>query len=221
MNFLELCKAVRSRVGLQGSGPASVTSATTAELDIINSVSDAWIDIQNFRREWRWMRGTQTFSLVVGTTDYELSDIFSPGYLFKNWRKDSCYAYINGKYTLLRYIDYDNFIYIHKNDTENSVVHSFSVRPWDHALIFNSPADTYSITIDYQKAPQVLEANTDTPSMDSYFHLLIVYSAVEKYSVIINSPSIFSQYSQQYVTMLGQLMRDQLGKKSEMIRGIA
>jgi len=220
MTFLELVRAVRSRVGMQGSGPTGVTTATTAEMDLVNAVSDAWIDLQLFRNEeWRWMRNTTSFNMVAGTNTYTESTIFPVNSRLSYWRKDTCYAMVNGKKIPVYPIEYDTFIYRTNNDTSTRYPYIFTVRPWDNALLFNTPNDTYTIYIDYQKTPQQLVANGDIPELPTRFHLAIVYAAVEKYDAIIGTTS-YDQYAQQHAIILGQIMRNQLDKKTVITRGI-
>lgn len=222
MTFLELVNEVRSGVGMQGTGPASVTSATQAEMDIINAVRNAWIDIQNMRTEWLWMRETADFFLTVGQDTYTLPQIFGPSYRFRHWHKKTMYMTINGLKTPVLPIDYDNFIYKTRNDTVAKPSRFYTIRRADNALIFSIPDSNYTVQIDYFKSPQRLVENTDIPEMPEHFHLMIVYAAIEKYSAsVISVRSIYDQFSQQYVEMKGQLMREQLEKKKVITRGIA
>jgi hypothetical protein len=56
--------------------------------------------------------------------------------------------------------------------------------------------------------------------MPAHFHLLIVYAALEKYSVSIGAPEVYQKYAYDYVKLLGSLMRDQLPKKALSVEGI-
>ncbi len=221
MIFLDLVKNLRSRVGMQGTGPASVTSASTAEMDLVNSTVDAWIDIQNFREEWKWMRSSASFSTIASKNTYTLTDIFGPTNRLKKWLVDTAYVTSNsGQKTVLNYLPYDQFIYRNLNQTTPGRVSYFTVIPWDNKVMTDLPDGIYTIELDYQKTPQILANNVDVPELPISFHNLILYGAVQKYSVVIMSPEIYSQYSNQYDIMMGQLMRSQLPKKSIIVRGI-
>lgn len=219
MTFLELVKGVRSRVGMQGTGPASVLTASTAEMDLVTSVYDAWVDIQNFRDDWRWMRGTTSFLLAPPKEEYILSDIFGPNNRFKTWRKDTCRIVENGKKKYLIYLEYDKYIAKYLNSDKIAKPTYYTIRPWDNALMFNNPKAAYTITIDYQKSPQLLANNEDVPELPVSFHLLIVYAAVEKYDTVVISNTSYDQYALQHMLMLGQLMRNQLPKKVVRLNG--
>ena len=220
MKFLELVQYVRSRVGMQGTGPASVTSATTAEMDLVNAVSDAWIDIQNFREDWRWMRSVVTFDTVVGTANYPKATIFPPGFRHKRWLTNTAYINVSGSKRRLWYLEYDAFIEYTLNSTENTEPSYFTIVPSDSSILIEKPKDIYSITIGYQKSPQILINNADIPELPESFHLLIVYEAVDKYGVVSFSPELQGKYSNQYDVMLGQLLRNQLPSKTLKVRGI-
>ena len=227
MNYLELVRGLRGRVGMQGSGPSSVDSATGAEQDLVNCVRDAWIDIQNYERPtkkatWKWMRARQTFSTTALTNTYELSDIFVGTYRFRKWLPHTAYISVSGTYKPMSYYpDSDYFRYLTINQSTGSVPYRFSSRASDYAILIDMPDDAYTIVIDYQKSPQLLSSNTDTPEMPEEFHNLILYKAIEKYSVIAGDPEMYQHYSKDYAEQWGNLCRNQLESAKILIRGIA
>lgn len=221
MNYLELAQEVRQGVGMQGSGPSSIVGATPAEQDIIKSVRDAWVDIQNYRKNWMWMRTTQTFSLTLGDTTYSLLTIFGPGNRFKNWIKDTMYAQVSGQWKRIRFVEYDTFVDRYINSTKTGPPEAYTIVPWNNYLMFNTPDGEYDIRLDYYKSPQMLESASDEPEFPEYYHLLIKYLAIAKYSTIVIMPEIQSENFQNYAVMMGQLLRDQIMKKSVQMRGIA
>ncbi len=221
MNFLEIVKGVRGRVGMQGTGPASVLTATSAEMDLVNSVHDAWVDIQNFRDEWRWMRGEANFSTVISKLEYSVDEIFGTvdAARFKNWRKYPVYAYKDGQWGYVRFLEYDTFINRYLNNEQESYPSFYTIRTWDNALIFNTPDKAYPIRIGYQKGPQLLTQNSDTPELPVSYHSHILYLAVERYETIVISNTSLSYYEQLNDFCTGQLMRGQLDKKRIRLEG--
>lgn len=213
MTYIELARAVRARMGLQGSGPSSIETTSPIEQQIVQAVSDAWGDIQRLRDDWRWMRGTHSFYTAVGTTAYTLGTIFPPGYRFRKFRKGSFYIEVNSQKTPLYFLDYDNFQYRYNNQTTNSRFNEFTIRPSDSAIIVPRPDELYRIYFDYQKSNQTLSSNTSVPEMPAMHHQCIVYGALEKMGVSVLSLEQYDHYAQQYILALGQLMRDQLPKK--------
>ena len=220
MTYIELCRAVRARLGLQGSGPDSVTTGTDAEMDIVHAVTDAYTDIQNMREEWRWLRDTANFTTSIGTTTYTRATIFSGTARFRKWKKDHCYITINSQKTKLTHIPYDEFYERHANNTINGTVSEFTYNK-DNSILITPPDDLYAIEIDYWKSPQTLASASDTPEMPSHWHNLIVYAALEKLGTTFVSPEKYQHFSQQYAEGMGQLMREHLGKKRIYVRSIA
>ena len=224
MTYIELVRAVRSRVGMQGTGPSSINGAVGAEVDLVNSVSDSWSDLQNYRDDWKWMRGRVSFNTVVGTTEYTPSTIFNTSnHRLSKWRKDSFYFLdTDGKYRKVNsYYDYDSFCELFINDTTNNKISAFSVRPDNSAICINRPDSIYPIRLDYQKAPQQLSTDSDIPELPPQFHMLIVYEAVAKYCATVSSPELYDKYSYDHSKLLGALMRNQLPSKNLKVYGIA
>ena len=225
MTFIELVRAVRSRVGMQGTGPSSITGAAGAEVDLVNVVSDAWLDIQNSRDDWRWMRSQATFNVAVGTEVYTPFTIFATSsHRLGRWREDTFYwTDTDSKKKPANYLDYDNWTYRHLNDTaaDNNKISEWTIRPYDEAIVVNRPSSTYSVRIDYQKKPQTLVTDSDTPEMPSHFHLVIVYEAVSKYCAAISTPEIYDKYSYDHAKLYGALQRAYLPEKKIRVTGIA
>jgi len=219
MNFIQLAQATRKRAGLQGAGPSSV-STTGFEAALIALIQDAWTDVQNYRKDWKWMRSTSIFLMTIGKSDYTLGDIFGVTYRHKYWLKGTMYALINGQYTAIRFVEYDTFIERTQNDTTTSPPSIFTIRPNDSALLFNSPDSDYTIKVDYQKSPQILEKDADVPELPVHYHSLIVYASLEKYAIYLENGTLFSGYALEYAKLMNTLMRDQLPKKVLNIRGI-
>lgn len=225
MTYIELVRAVSSRVGMQASGPASISGAVGAEADLVNAVSDAYSDIQNSREEWLWLRDQTTFPTVSGTTTYAPYTIFqnNSNNRMGRWKRDSIY-FLDGstnRSLCNSFVPYDDFIYRHKNDTVNKKPYEFTIRPQDDAIIINRPDGAYTVTIDYWKKPQVLTTDNSVPEMPSQFHLVIVYEAIAKYAATIGSPDLYDKFSYDHAKLYGSLQRRELSKKSVRLYGLA
>lgn len=221
MTYVELARAVRARMGLQGSGPSDVGSTIPIEQQIVQAVYDTWIDIQNYRTDWRWMRNTDSFETSAGVTVYALSSIFDPGYRFRNFHKETFYVTVDNQKQLMRFLNYDTFQQMYNNTDTNNKFYDFTIRPWDNAVVIPPPDAVYTVNFDYQKSNQLLANNSDTPEMPTQHHNLIVYGALEKMGIAILSMEQYDHYSQQYAIEMGQLMREQIPKKTVKTRSIA
>lgn len=223
MTYIELVRAVRGRSGVQGTGPASISSASGAELDLVNATSDAWMDLQNYRDDWRWLRDEKSFLISPSSQTYTPAQIFvTPPIRHKRWLKEKmAYCGTEGSLGYIPYIPYDYFQHLELNNIVGKKPAYYTVRESDNALVFPKLDQQYTFKINYQKSPQVLSAGTDVPELPEYFHLLIVYAAIEKYSVVISSPEVYQKYSYDHAKLMGALMRDQLPKKILRVGGIA
>lgn len=225
MTFIEMVRAVRSRVGMQGSdSPSSISGAVGAEIDIVNAVRDTWIDIQNSRQEWKWQRKTKSFFTVADDHDYTPAEILPivSGTLDR-WRTDATY-YIdtNGKRVRVKYMDYDNYMARNVDTYVSSKPRVFTIRPWDNLIMMNPPDGVYTMYIDYQESLQELTTDTTVPDMPANYHILIVYGAVEKYGNTLGDGGIEAFFAQNYVALWGSLTRSQLPEsKFKHMGGIA
>lgn len=219
MNFIQIARETRKRSGMQGTGPSSV-SATGYESAIVAYVQDAWEDIQREREWWRWMRSEIMFLTTAGKKEYTLEEIFGPSYRFNRWHKDTLYIKVDDKWSKLYFLEYDNFIASTQNQVNETKPFRYTIRPEDSAIVIESPAEVYTLKVDYQKSIQELENDSDVPEMPSQFHKLIVYGATMKYAEELGRQGKFNSYSVNYTRLLYVLMRNQLPKEYLKMRPI-
>lgn len=207
--YLELVRDTRLLCGMQGTGPTSVSAVQGVEEVLTHFVRDAYVDIQNLREDWTWMEESQTFSTESGKDTYESIDVFFTNTLpLKKYQNDSFIIEANGSKKYLQYMDRDVLERQTLNSTETGVPSRFSIDPSSFAITLKSiPDGVYDVSFRYQKNPQLLESDSDVPTLPVAFHTLITYKATEKMSIYLGSPEIYSQYSYATIVMMGQLMR--------------
>lgn len=221
MNFIQLVQGVNNRIGIQGTGPSSV-DITSYEAQIVNAVKDAWLDIQDYRDQWKWMRDSKSFIMTTGKTSYTPSEIFGPSNRLRNWHKDTFYIQESGGIKQpLAFVDYDVYTHRHINDSVSKKPHEYTIRPWDNTLLFQSPDMAYTILCEYQKTPQELSASADVPEMPSHFHIAIMYKALDDYGAAMSFNEIQQKFNLKYVQALGGILREQLPSVKLKVRGIA
>jgi len=221
MNYIELARAVRRRLGIQGSGPSSVDTTIPIERQILKAVSDVYIDIQNINPNWKWMRSSASFNTIAGTTEYSLATILTPTYRFSRWLPHTFYITVNSKKSRLYYVEYDTFQYRFANNTTNGKFSEFTIKPMNKSIVIPRPDSIYTITCDYQKSAQVLSGNTDTPELPIQFHNVILYGAMEGMGVSVASPEEQMYNAQKFVEGVGQLMRREIPETKTNVRSIA
>lgn len=213
--YLELVKITRRLCGMQGTGPSSVANAQGVEEVLVQFVNDAYVDIQNMREDWKWMEASGSFSTQAGKDTYSLADIFlTPTPDLKKYQKDSfLITDSNNKKTYLRYISRNALEAKYLNSTSQRFPTQYTIDPPSNSIILKDiPDGVYSVSFRYQKAPSVLESDTEVPAIPAAFHNLIAYKATEKMAVYLGIPELFRQYSFESSKMLGQLMRLELPK---------
>jgi len=220
MNFINLVQETRNRVGIQGVGPSSIDT-TTYEAQVVSAVKDSWLNIQNLRPVWKWMRDTKSFLISQGVSEYTPLTIFGPNHRHRTWLKDTFYITSNGNKSSLRYVDYDVYINRYINNIVEGPFYEFTIRPYDNALLFPLPDEAYSIDCDYQKSPQELTTDSAVPELPGYFHMAIVYGAVQLYAAAIGFLEVYDEFSTQHAIVLGNLMREQNPRERLKVRGIA
>ncbi len=216
MTYLELCKRLWQEVGDTGSGKPATTIGQVGEMKRICSwVSQAWVEIQEYRADWDWMRKSMSFTTTAAknsyspTTDILLTD-------FASWRNDSFRIYQTaggvGNEILLQQYDYNSF-------RDYYLLGARSItqgRPVALAAAANKdlylglvPDQSYTVTGEYYTLPTTLALDADTPTMPSRFHMAIVYKAMMAYASFEAAPEVYQQGSNQYTAMLSRLEMDQ------------
>ena len=192
MTFLEICKRVRQECGIAGDGPITTVGQTREMGRLVGWVQQAWIDIQNARADWDFMRRSVTFNTVSGVQEYtpgaglaiEISD-------FKKWRNESFRQYLQTagvatEIVLGQYLSYSEFRDFYLLGSRRLVTGRplyVSITP-TRSLVFGfTPNDIYVTTAEYYCKAQALAADTDVPDIDEDYHMLIVYGAVKKYGM--------------------------------------
>lgn len=221
MNFLTMAQTVRQLVGMQGTGPDTVTTSNYDSI-IVTLVKNAWEDIQISKKKWKWMRTTVNFSTIVDQTTYSVAQVFGPVFSrFGRWDKDFFFVTEGTTTTLLRFIDYDIWIRNNLNsNTERTNITCFTINPSDDSVIFQKPDKVYNITAYYYKSKQILATDSDIPELPSDYHNAIVYDAVARHAISISSGSVYQLYSQKFAELYDDLVRSQIPKEKLKVRGI-
>ena len=200
MNFLQTCQKthlmLRLGGGLPGTLPISVSNQQDDLFELVQHVIQAWIDVQNMKRDWGWMIQQGTFPTVAGQRTYELSTVLP---LADDWQLLNPF---NGKPSVFKiqselanqgwvyYWPYDQFRgYLDLAVRPEARPGYFTIRP-DKTLEFDATPDAvYTVFVDYKVKPQVFAANADDPvnypatglGLPAAYHDVIVWKAVKYY----------------------------------------
>jgi hypothetical protein len=207
--------------------PAKVTSTVTPDTaqvaDLVEWVSQAWIDIQiSQNNRWNWMRKSlddDSVALTIGTRTLAMATIDATA--------RTVLPFIAHDIVPLRYI-------LLKNPTTESVhrcefkVYDFfrgyrdrGARPTskptrftilkDGTLEFDPTPDVaYTLNLDWVQVPNELIADATTPDMPAHFHMLIVWYAMIHLMDYDESGGRYKRADRQYKKMLNRMSIEQL-----------
>ena len=220
--FLQLTQdAVRESRTVSGTRPTTVVSQTGRLLRFVEWTAQAWVDIQNRHKSWRWMQATYSGATTAGTKKYLAASFGISD--FRDWLRDDSEngyrphaSYLTatgvsdeGALIEITWQDYRQR-YDRGAQTNNPPIH-YAISPTMQFCI-NPPDDTYTIVGEYRKSATVLASDSDTPEMPADFHQLICWGAVV-YSAESDEAHDKKIYAQmRYDKMMGELERDQLPK---------
>ena len=217
MTFLELCQRTRLECGVSGTGPATVTSQTGQLLKIVNWVTQAWLEIQNMRPNWRFMWKEFTFNTVAGTRDYAPADVSITD--LDQWDTNSFLIYKTATGTSdqnpLPFLEYGKWRPAYRNqmaERDNDRPMLFTLMPDDDSVRFEPCPDAiFTIDGDYKRTAQTFSASADTPTgFPSKFHMMIVYKAMQYYGFHESAPDVLSEGEALFDQWLMILEREQL-----------
>lgn len=222
MNYLELCKRLRSEAGIAGVGPAKVTDQSGESLRVVEWIRQAWVEIQNLHEYWkfRWAEGLfETTELSVG--------VFSDTYEFAgadDFDRESMSIYKtadgSSESTPMFYFDYldfrDRFQFAPVAEADQDQPSFWTIKPDKKIQVYPVPDAFYTLGFDYSKTPQVLEANTDTPLCASRYHMTIIYLALLSYGRYENANEVLKFAGAQYDYARKQMELNELLLDEEM-----
>lgn len=193
MTFLQLVERLRQEVGVSGDDITTVVGLVKERRRLKTWVQQAYVEIQEERHDWSFMRKDVTFDTVAAQQAYAVGsgldiDIAD----FGTWNNDSFRVYltsagIGNEIMLCHYIDYshfrDRYIYGTQRAVEGRPQY-ITIRPSDRALLlWPLPDAVYTVVGEYYRSPHELSADADEPIFPSPYHMAIVYKAMMKYGL--------------------------------------
>lgn len=220
MTFLQLAQEVVRKSGISGAGPATVLSQTGELRRVVGWVNEAWLNIQQQREDWEWMRGSVSFSTVAQQATYTPAQCGIADFAEWAMNTKNCtfryYVTSEGVRSeiFLTYMDYESW-----RDTfqYGSLRLSYS-RPEFITVCPNTSiglgqipdSADYTIVGDYFKTPTVLVEDSDVPAMPARFHMLIVYLAQMYYGEYEQDEYVRATAERNYSRMMARMTIAQL-----------
>lgn len=180
MTFLELCKELRARCGIQGEGPTAVTRQVGILDRVVKTVQEAYLEVQLAYPDWNFRWGTFEIETAASVKDYDPTNQ-SIDLVVED--SVTCYDTAAGgeaEEWRLDYVPYADWLLAYGMGTPSSGAPSvFTVLPSRTIRLYPTPdADTYRVQGDYYRTPHALTANADTPIIPEGHHMVIVYRAM-------------------------------------------
>lgn len=216
MNFLQLTQRLRIEAGVSGSGPTSVLNQAGELQRLINWINAAWMDIQNERLDWNWLRSSFTFETIQAQPTYTPAEcgVSDLGI----WAENSFRSYVTsvgtGSELFLPAMPYDkwrnNYQYGALRTTYTRPI-EFAVKPSDKSICLGPvPTVGYTILGDYFKAPSELVADADVPALPAKHHMAIVYRALMMYGMYEGAPDAVQRGQVEFDKLMRRIRVDQL-----------
>ena len=215
MTFLELINTTRDECGVTGPALTTAQNLTGEAARIKNWVNAAWVDIQNAKDDWNFMRDTVQFNTTSGKQFYTAEEAGIDS--FANWKRDSFRASSSGSdyrdEQLLNYMEWTTFrnLYQYSNmrhTQQRPVV--VTIDPSKKLGFGAIPNKDYVIVGEYYKAPAKMVENTDAPSIPAQYHMAVVYRAMIYYAGYEAAPEVLARGQAEFNRLMNRLEIDQL-----------
>lgn len=237
--FLEICKQVHRKLRIgdyePGSQPTTTVGQTQDLGDIVASVQEAWLQLQNHHRDWRWLRSSVSVSLtanvnIVTVANFRVQEARFAHVLWYVANSDVRYANIrdNGAITnpdmpcwFIPWLEFSGGIYTRNPQPVAGQPQFWSEQPNRSVRVWPAPSTPPSggnwlFSIPCRLLPQALSADADIPEMPVEFHNIIVWWAVDIFCrTRTNFDRLSAEAKKEVNKQLDQLAADQLPEMTE------
>ena len=216
MNYLQLVARLKRKCRVTGAAPASIENATSEEVNrLMDWINEAWMDIQETRQDWGWMRGSCSFTTVAGQAIYTPAETGVTD--FGNWTRDTWRIYTTSvgmpSEQFLIYRDYESWRNLYQFGsmrTSQTQPVDLTITPEKSIGLGPLPTAGYTVIGDYFKLPTEMSLNADTPALPSRFHMLIVYRAMMFYGVSEAAPEVYEEGKTEFNRMMSRVTENNL-----------
>jgi len=220
VNYLQLCQALAEDSGTVAGVPnfTTVVGASGRIKQVVGWVRDAYIDIQNERTDWRWMRRSFEEALTIDQIVYAQDDLnlddvafWLPDLPGIGWRNLSIYETgYPERESEIGQIDYPLFRQRYQrgvHDANRPI--EWAISPLGELMFGPKPDKAYIVKGEYFMKPETLTADEDIPSMPDQYHRVIVQEAMRLMARSDEAFEVIGEKGQQYDRLRNALVRDQ------------
>lgn len=217
MNFLQLCQRLARSSGTVAGVPNMTTlaGATGRVAQVKDWVSQAYLDIQNERTDWLWMRKEFEKPLTIGEiryTDTAWSLQVAQWLPDTDWHRNIT-IYETGKQEqegaieFIAWAEFRRRYLIGVHDANKPT--AWSVSPQGELCFGNKPDKAYIVRGEYRMKPEILTADADVPDMPERHHHIIVSEALRIMSRSDEAWQSLAAESAEYHRLRNALVNDQ------------
>lgn len=220
--FLQLCQKLARESGTAPSGqPVSVVGQTGRLAKLVGWVSDCWVQIQDSRADWRFLRKQFLNALSIGTIAYtnlswNLTD-------WGEWIGDRLDGPTEQPISIydpaigtsdegpLYQMDWPQFRALYLVGAQvNQRPANYAIGPDGSFNVGPPPDKAYAIHGEYRRDSQVLTGNTDVPICPARFHDVILWRALRRLNARDEAAFAMSAAGVDELGLMDSLARDQL-----------
>lgn len=219
--FLQLAQDLARESGTLAGGVTlpTVTGVSGRADKMVSWVRKAWVNIQNERDDWPWMRREFSSALTVGQKRYTAAQL-GIATRFGLWVKDEpgfrTFTLYDPDIGVadegeIRTIDYRDWrVRYDRGAQEQNRPTDWAVSPLQEFCVGAVPDKAYPINGEYRMSPQILAESNDIPEMPEQYHGAIVWEALKLLGLSDESPATSSGAISEYILARQNLNRDYL-----------
>lgn len=218
--FLELVNKTRNECGASGADLTSLGGILSKQNALFKQwVIDSWAAIQRKHRRWGFMERDFSFNTVAGQQSYAAASLApTPLTSFREWKPETFRLYktsigVADEQILVPITDLQSFRDLYQFGTMSTTQQrpvAFALDTDKSILLGCTPDDIYTCRGKYQKAPQILVADTDEPDVNDYYHDLVMFRAMEKYALYNAAPEVLARAQTEGGRMMNELEAEYL-----------
>lgn len=218
MTFLQLVNRLRGECGVGNSDLAALTGLSGQNLKCKDWIADAYVELQNKRPDWEWMRTAFSFTTTEDQQLYTLANVGISA-TFASYKPDSFRIYRTADgYSTEQYLqhnqNYDEWRDVWQfgaNRTNTGQPTEFVITPNKSIGLSPIPDDTgYTVLGEYYTTAVELSVAADEPAFPDRFHMILVYDAMMRYGVYEAAAEVYQRGEAKYRELMNQLELDQL-----------
>lgn len=198
--FLDLVQRLHRESSIQGDPPDLLSDAVGVNYRLFIWINQAWSWLQGINPDWHFMHRTDlSFPTVAGQMIYTPTQALVPEGNVSSWKKRTfrMYPTVTGQSAEIdmTYWAYDEFYASFMRGplrTSQRPPYNFTIDPLLN-IVLECPADGYTITGEYYRAPLSMAVETDTPvGLEVADRMILVYKAMEWYANDEASPEVLA-----------------------------